>query len=463
MYDYDEIANEALIFSDDAQVEQIDYNSIHPKIEEFEGNLPKGSLIERLWVLWKMYVDYYVVGNHELKRIIFHSLLGIILTHKGYNYIVSGDTFCSTRLHTFIIQQSGTGKSQIMKAMNNFIKYINIPSRYTTHDNESYLIGSTEDEKDKDGNAVMKQGALSHLYSLCWDEGEILLSKSVPFLNVDVMTAQFQSMMDEPGEIKGKGMRQGSIGYPSNTTLIAGSYMFDQFKQVMLQKGFLQRMNVFFKIFSEEEKNRITVGIELMKLQRKPDKIQKIRQKLKQTIDEIPKCANKLYFEKDAVMKWIPIKLQIKRTHITNAYSGEKQSTLETFFNRFHNIVDKIACQHAILMGRKTIKIDDLLYGKEQAMIHLSCILACFDNVKTEAIINVEQDRKNIIKAVVNKYPGITQSQLMIELKTMKDKGRWDFGSSRTFNLLKEMTKEKTGIIRIEKGEKNVNLLHLKQ
>lgn len=440
----------------------IGYNKASDIQPIYPQEVRKNGPVDKLWVLWKMYIDYFVVGNTELKKIMFHSFMGVILTYKGWRYIVSGDTYCSTRVHLFIIQPSGTGKSQMMKAWSNLLMFLNVPTRYTSNDNESNLVGSSFENRTT-GDMEMVPGTLSTLFALGWDEGEILLSGKNAHMNVGVLTAQLQNVMDEPGQVAGKGMRAGNLSYPSNTTLVAGSYMFDEFKQTLLQKGFLQRMFMFYKYFTKQESDRISAGIELMKLQQNPDKIIKLREKIKEQIAKIPECDDRtkyMKFEKSAVIKWIPIKMRLKKKYINGAYNGEKQDTLETFFNRFHNLIDKIACQHAILQGKNKIGFEDIMYAKKQALPHLQNVLECFDSIQSRNKATPEQRRILIVIKLVNLSTGISQSDLMIKLGLLKNKSQWDLGSNRTFELLKKLSGV-NGALSIVRGDKNQKFLYV--
>ena len=152
--------------------------------------------------------------------------------------------------------------------------------------------------------------------------------------------------------------------------------------------------------------------------------------------------------------------MKLKKQYINGAYNGEKQDTLETFFNRFHNLIDKIACQHAILQGKKKVEFADIMYAKKQALPHLENVLECFDSIQSRNRATPEQKRKLIIIKLVNAHSGISQSDLMIKLGILKNKSQWDLGSTRTFELLKKITGVNDAIT-VVRGEKNQKFLYV--
>ena len=44
------------------------------------------SRLYQMWVLWKEYIDFHVVANDHIKKIMFFNLIGVILTYKKYGY-----------------------------------------------------------------------------------------------------------------------------------------------------------------------------------------------------------------------------------------------------------------------------------------------------------------------------------------------------------------------------------------
>jgi len=413
------------------------------------------SLIENLWRLWKAYVDFSVIGNNELKRAMFHVFLGTVLTEKKYSYI-EGAKRKSLRIHTFIIQDSGTGKSQIMKALHEIIAYLGIQSRITVKDNEASLTGTVY--KDIVDNKIhVRKGMLYELKLLCWDEGSVLLKHS-GFM--DVLTDYFQNVMDEPGKIS-KGMKLGKVEYFCNCTLIAGSYMFDAFRETLLTKGFLQRMYISFKEFNEKEKRDIRIGVNLLKSKKNFAQYDELKAAIAKIVKKIPKLKGEaITFNNNDLMKFQYELESIYQNYIVGAFIGEKQKILETFYSRLHLLIDKIAAQHAIIEGRKEVVYEDLVYGRKECEMHIQSLLKIFDYLSSGKIITTGDERQLVIINTLKQNQGqMIKSALLDTLKERKNIGRWDLGFNRTLSLINDMIAARK--IHVEKTGKNVHLLIL--
>jgi hypothetical protein len=409
-----------------------------PMDNNVEQTDDKMLLMDKLWKVWKDYIDYYVVENRELKTILFHTVLGAILRYKGYSYIESAKQK-SMRQHIFMVQDSGTGKTQLMTALTDLISYLGIPCRRTIKDNEAALTGTVYRDVGS-GKTIKRKGALADLYSLCWDEGSVLLKSSA---YMDIVTDVMQGVMDEPG-IVSKGMRLGTVEYPSPATIIAGSYMFDAFETTLVTKGFLQRMFIFFKIFSEREKRNIRIGVNLLKNAQNVEKIERIKEEFRKLVDKIPILVDKnIVFNMDDVKRFDNVLEDVYKKYIEYQFVGEKQKVLETFFNRLHTIIDKVAAQRAIINGKTEVEFEDMEFGLEISKYHLTSLLELFDYLYSGKILTYKDEREQIIAAKVKANGGeILQVELINQLLELKKVGKWDLGFNRTLQLIRNMISE---------------------
>jgi len=414
------------------------------------------DLLNELKEVWRLYMDHYVIGNKELKELMFHVFLGVVLTNKKFGYIESGDKQCSTRIHAFIIQDSGTGKTQTMEALYNLVDFLKISCRKTIQDNEACLTGSVF--QGKDNKTIKKEGILSKLKLLVWDEGSVLLSDA-PHMNMNVLTSQFQHVMDEPGKVS-KGMKYDVINYPCNCTVVAGSYMFDGFKNTILTKGFLQRMFLSYKEFTPEEEKEIRIGVELMKLQQNPEKIKKIREKIRTLTDMIPNKIDKyLLFDKEDVKKYLAIKESLYSKYIVGQFTGDKQRILKTFFQRFHVLVNKVATQRAVINGHERVNYEDIMYGVKVCEPNLKNLLQLFDMMYMGKSSSASEEKERIIIDIIKKHGQLTQKDLLLELNDKKKRGKWDLGYNRTLDIIKMMMTK--NIILYQTGDKNSKILYV--
>lgn len=421
-----------------------------------EYDLKQDTLYDQLWYLWKDYIDYFVVANQDLKKIFFHVFLGTVLTWKNYSYLESGEKK-SLRMHFFGIQPSRTGKGQTMKHHHTLLEFIGVPSRYTTKDNESFLLGSVTLSKSSD-NVIRRKGALNELFAEHWDEGGVLLKKS---RDMDVIIDKLNMVMDEPGKVA-KGMAHGSIDYTTNTTMIAGSYMFEEFKQTMMQKGFLQRMFIFFKDFTEIERREMRIGVNLLKLRTDTKKIPKIMSAIKyklKKIDEETNIEEKIIsFDSESVKKFNADIEKLHDDYISHQFSGEKQKTLETFFGGLHTLVDKMAAIIATMKGKDKVYYSEMKEALELCILHLNSLLEIFDYIEGSGAANPKEKREKIITDIIKKSDGkLIQTELLTKLRELKNVGKWDLGYNRSIDTINRMVSAHK--ISKEVGEKNAKIL----
>lgn len=410
--------------------------------------------IDQIWRLWKKYIDYYVIGNTELKRSFFWTFMGILLHHRNCSYIESAKKK-TLRIHTFMIQDSGTGKTQVMENAHILMNYLGIKSRWTLKDNESAATGSCIfDHKDKSNS--IKKGYLSELEAYSWDEGNVLLR---PSGYMDVLTDHLQTAMDDPGHVS-KGMRFGTIEYKTNVTLIAGSYMSPDIKKALLSKGFLQRMMISYKDHSPAEKRDIRIGIGLLKLKHKSETINSINYAIKQITGKLPENKN-IIFDEESVKKFNEDSEELYRNFIEYSYAAEKQRILETFFNRMHIIIDKIASIKAIIEGKDKVYYEDMKYGLEECKWHIKSLHGIFEYLERGKTTTVKEQREMTILNIIRKHDGkIPHDELLSELHELKKAGIWDFGYPKSVELIQKMILKHA--IHSEKAKKGIVICFIK-
>lgn len=435
----------------------IDEEEFREEIELGEEELKamKFTRYNQLWRLWKEYIDYRLIGNEELKRVLFHVVIGVILTHKDYSYY-EAPYKRSTRMHTFIIQDSGNGKSVAMKAVCDLIDYLKIPYRWTIKDNEASVIGSVFiDERSK--KAIQREGILSTALLLTYDEGSVLLKKS-GFM--DVLTDAFQGAMDEPGRVA-KGMKLGNIDYYTRCTLLAGSYMFDEFETALFEKGFLQRMFVFNANYTEVEKKNTRHGVFLLKGRTDVKRMKEVMELIKRLISEIPKPEdNVVLFDKDDIEQFFYVLEEFRDENIASSYTMKKQKVLDTFANRMSVLIDKIAAQRAIVDGRRIVNLEDMQEGLKLVNYHVKSLHQIFSLLPDVIKRDFEGNRENEIKRMIQENGNVmSKKELLMKLQIKFSTGEWAFGSGKTLNYLNDLIKK--GVIKENQGRKKDITLYI--
>lgn len=425
------------------------------ELGEEELKAMRFTRFDQLWRLWKEYIDYRLVGNEELKRVLFHVFLGVVLTYKDYTYFELPYKR-STRFHTFIIQNSGMGKSVGMRAVCDLVEFLGIPFRWTIKDNEASVVGSVFiDEKSK--RAIQREGILSSAFMLTFDEGSVLLKKS-GFM--DVLTDAFQGAMDEPGRVS-KGMKLGNIEYKTKCTLLAGSYMFDEFETTMFEKGFLQRMFVYNGSYTEIEKKTVRHGVFLLKGRTDVKRMNEIKVLIQRLIKEIPEPEDKVVlFDPEDIEKFFFLLENFREKYIANQYTKKKQEVLETFGNRMSILTDKVAAQRALIDGRRIVNLDDMMEGLKLLEYHIKSLHQIFNTLPDIVKRDYEGNRENQIKIIIQENGNsIKKEELFMLLKAKFGTNEWSFGSVKTQKYLNELIIK--GIIKESKGNKKDSIIYI--
>jgi len=414
------------------------------------------TLYDDIRHLWRQYANFYVVGNNHLKKLTFHTLMGIMLTYRNCSYTENA-TPITTRYHLFIIQPSGTGKSQILKYLYELVKSLGIPCVKTLKDNEASITGSIERVKAT-GKIEKTEGILSWAFLLVYDEGSVLLGK--PSRHTENLTDNMQTAMDDPGFVS-KGMKLGRVSYETKTTICTGSYMFKQFEHTLWTKGLLQRMGNSYKEFNEEEKRNMRIGVNLMKNNQNKERIIELKKAFSVIMEQLPKD-REVVFDKNAVNKFNLKMEEVYNAYFHKTFEGPKQEIMDTFFNRLHLLIDKVAAQKCLVEGRSVVSYDDLIHGLRENEWHIQSLHNVFKKITIKNIVGEETRRENMVWQLIKPHTsGINQSALLLELDKFKISGRWDLGVNKTLELLKEMSESGEKIV-VAKGANNSRLYYAK-
>lgn len=396
------------------------------------------SRLHHLWVTWKKYIDYFVVANEHIKRIMFFNLMGVILTHKGYGFAASGNIKRTTRLHYFIFQRSRSGKGEAMKAKSNLIHHLGIPTRYAREDNAASAVGTCQ--KNKDGTTPKREGHLRTVYDYNWDEGSVIIREKKSGASEVTLTDILQGVMDDPGQVS-KGMAWGDIEYPTNASMCAGSYIFDEMGKVILSKGFFQRMVISYKIFNEEEKRFMRGYVPLLKNDYEPEKVKKLMANFKKTINEIPEIKGGLIpFNKRDTERFVIRYDMIYDNIIANQFADQRtQEVLESFSDMVHLLVDKIAAQSAIIDGKKEVTYKDMLVALPVIKIHIASVLDLFNTIEISGS-SPRMRREQFILNVIKVNQSLSSiNNILSKLDSEMKKGKWDVGRAKNIEIINGM------------------------
>ena len=387
---------------------------------------------QNLNILWQDYFKLTVYKNDHLITPMFHCFLGVYLTSR-YRLLMGGQ-YKTLRINPFLVQESGSGKSEAMKTTHFLLKKLGFDSYYTLKTTDASLTGSIDLVK---GKPQKFDGLLKTKDCIFWDEGSILLRGGAYSETLcDIM----QMATDNPGFIA-RSLKMGTIEFQTETTICAGSYFEENIEKSILRRGILQRLFVIFKNVQSEEildyiKNKASlVKVNYNEREALTNEIKKIlpynaymkgkNEKKTIYIDPIAyeKICNEMY-------NYFTDKMEI--------FKDEKQTIFNTFISRNDNVVI-IAAHKAILEGKEKIDYGDFLYGFSLYKEHLKNVNQILLK-KGKVIMSVSDKRKefvkNVIKNNVEKWSVYKLRDYLVE------NPNWDLGKLNTYKLINDMIKE---------------------
>jgi len=368
--------------------------------------------------MWNEVFSTFVVGNEPIRRILFHHFIGCAVDTKfsfmGIN--------TSLKIHAFMIQPSGTGKSFSVKLTYDIMKRLGIRdvhfSNIMTEASLSGTIVSTG------GCFVGVMGLLGKKKSITFDEGSMLLKGNLSANITDML----QTAMDEPG-IVSKGLRGGIIEYEPKASILASSYFTDIITETALTKGFLQRMLLSVTEKEPDRKemiSKISASFNQELLNRMEEALKEIS-KIKQVL--IPESLNNYI---------TTYHNELYDTLILNQYEDKREEILKTFFNRSTLYIMKLAVQNAIINKRDILLPEDIDSTREIIMNHLKSICRLLDyiTIKKQSCFTTK-DRLEMMLYILQQHGNSCSRTHMLEgFKSLREQGIWNLAYNRTLMFM---------------------------
>lgn len=193
--------------------------------------------------------DEMSYNNQYYGLMVFHMILGEVLKGKK---IPKGPNHLDTRIHPFLIQDSGTGKSAPLDLVNNLCSDLDIKFKSLDEATDAALLGTVEKEEytDDDGNTqerwVIEEGVLANADVIHYDEGSNLIQSNGHNEN---SVKYFQSALNPLGSSQAKITKEMAHGdeivIRPDCSLYLTSYMPQGIEDTVVETGLLQRMTTF--------------------------------------------------------------------------------------------------------------------------------------------------------------------------------------------------------------------------
>lgn len=400
---------------------------------------------QQLYELWKQYYKLTVYKQEHFMKPLFHCWLGAYFTSKT-KFIFSGQ-FKTFRVHPFLIDESGSGKSEAMKTTNFLLLKLGLKSKYLSNSNDSALAGNVF--RDNKGVAKSHYGLLADYDALFWDEGSLLIK---PLRFSETTQEIIQMTTDDPGRIT-KAMASGCLEYETRTTICAGSYVEGNIERTVLQKGMFQRMWVIFNETPLENKmDYIKHKASIIKTQYNDRK--ELMLAIKTNIESIviPQTVEININDYNTICHTLHDYL-MKRLRFAH-FKDRKEKVFHTFLTR-NDLILYTASHKALIEGKNIVELSDLQYGMTCYIEHLGFVMKLLmygEKIDKSTYEKRKEKICSIIKNNPSKYAICSLRDLLISLP----EEQWDLGKLSTYQLIKKLIDEKVILTRIEEDNKNL-------
>jgi hypothetical protein len=422
---------------------------------------------EKLKGLFFRYMHCYVVNNDYLILLLFHLLIGVILTKIGIRILINKEI--SPRDSLFTIQTSGTGKGEAMDAMARLVIRVNeklgndslyklgLAHRMTDFTTAGW-IGTIE----KVNNQIQViEGSLKTKDIILVPEGKALFESTEYTRDI---RHKLNSALDEPG-ILTKRLRLGEFTYESFTSIAVATIPLSEVNFSLAREGFLQRFLISYKEFSEKEKNDIDKEKSKLKQLNYVTDIIPILDELTDNLVLLIKSlkwwmfTNSLVIRKEDIPLIERMRINLRERYFRHQYGDERSNIMDSFYERLDVHLLKIAGHRTVLEGRSEITAKDYGYAAQTLEWHCESIGRLLDKL-TYFREDETKRRKSIILQIIKSNGGsISRAEIIGILEEMYKRRTWNLGRTRTHQFIKSMVEGGDLKFRMEAKGRKVLLL----
>lgn len=425
---------------------EIEEYSFNPPFLYDESYLEKFIRSDKNDVLKKFVELFSEVSllNTVYAHLSFHLILGQLLKNVKIKY--GKDSILDCRIHFFISQDSGSGKSKALIFIKKICDELKIPIEIIEGEiNEASLMGSFKEKHTKGGIVRIEEEGLYRKYEdggiLFFDEAGLFMRHEQKEYNPGILE-YIQGATNEyyePNSVLTRNLKGISIKVHPYVSIAMITFPIENKVLDLLKRGFFQRIFPYFRILTRDEwlqlqklyNKKLYEGLR-MNIESKSWNLDIEEKKYKNEIDNLVKSL--LDVKNFAMNKKITIEhgaldfLNNVSEEINNKISSTSkdiQEYLNTFRIRSINNIIKISTHRALINKRTEIKVEDLEYASNLV--------------------------KNIIFSLIEQIEGLK------EVAREKDayKIRWEeFKKEKEFlikNLLRENNKNKISVNNFKK------------
>lgn len=428
--------------------------------------------IEDLKKLFGAKAKNTVIGMEHYYNPSFHAILGVI---NDIDF-VWGAQYVSTRESPFIIDNSRTGKGQMIKVVHFLIDEMPIEilgyklrSKFLHQVSEARLVGSEQFLGKKQMTAkgggkyfvpdVVKTPALAKEYNLItFSEGRSLFRKEQYFREV---RQALLVILDEPGWVDKSLKFSGEDSkFKTRATIMTGSMIIDDIEASILNEGFFQRMWIVFKILSQQENDYVQENLwDMLKSdyalgQQASDDFYS---KIKEINEKWTKMKEKKIYKEGGGTPWnyhikqnigsfrpqiVEMGKELREKYFKSQFTGKLQDVITSFYGGIPLFVSKIAVQEAVFNVKEEVDLDSFKYAFTTVEEHCKSLFELISYIDKQTKetkkfkYTQEPTAEEELRKILKRHGGeATGEVIWKEITPLQDSGIWPFGRTGTLNF----------------------------
>ena len=421
---------------------------------------------DKLFSIWQEYTDCLVISNQWLKVPLFYVLCSILLQ----GHFDDGGRRRPMREHFLVIQQSRSGKGEILKAMIEMVDFFNSRSDeqvYRTHYasnelNPQTLQGGYEDrlvsndKKRSNPERMFVPGMLSSYHVLAFGEARNILSPQGKWGDIKSLLLNALDDNTPIGPTARKDLdEEGKLPtFMPISSICAGATLEKQYNIDLQTSGMMQRFLFCYKNISNKERVVINEGIARMGSSGGIDETLPMRQDFYDAYNSV-EHPTKVVFENLSSVKddYIDYKNeQLQKMDYTFA-KGDKGDVIQSFVTSSYVHDKKIAAIICALEGKEEVEFE---HYKRAVDVTCMTIQSALDMLEINSTIGLPTDFKKRMKVVerfLRAKPNSTKGEIVKHLMNNIKKEEWDLGVNKTNNFIESL--EKKEMVHVTRGDKN--------
>jgi len=314
-----------------------------------------------------LFTKEYSFRNVEYARISFHVILGQLLKKIFFR---QGGRFIDIRTHLLLFQPSGTGKGAGYSLIVKILKELDMNVVSFSESTSAGLIGTYDHFDDVQNKWIMKEGELLKADVIAMEEAGTLFDNINQYtsMNMTYMQQTMNSIYDESSKLE-KILGGGKIEKKSHASFLLMSYLPQNIYEVLINRGFIQRMTVLWRNINFDER-KLMLDYAVQKMidesaipwteiwNRKREKIHSIVKRLQILRDFYGDEMQEIFVDKEAIeLAHEYIKQLFDAVGVPSPFIREK---IDEFYHRYFEMLLKYSVHYAIISLKEEVEKTDV-------------------------------------------------------------------------------------------------------